>query len=225
MNPKKTSLPKKNIRQANSFQRHSAKYIAQETILIVCEGETEVNYFNALKREYRLSPLMVLLSESGSAPINVVEYAISYAENHEAIDKVYCVFDRDQHSTYEQAIKRLENHKPIDRAKSTPTFTAITSVPCFEIWLLLHFEYTAKPYMQKEKISPDQILQKDLERYLPEYTKGSSMWFPKLHRNIAAALANAERLKKENLRTGSENPATEVHELIGYLLHIIRKGI
>ena len=97
---RKSTINKKDSRTASSFQRRQAIYSNNETILIVCEGETEVNYFNALKREYRLSFLTVKLSEAGSAPISIVKYAIEFAENNEAMDQVFCVFDRDQHSTF-----------------------------------------------------------------------------------------------------------------------------
>jgi hypothetical protein len=56
MNAKKLGLNKKTFRQAASFKRHPAKYSTHETILIICEGETEVNYLNTLKRAIRRRP-------------------------------------------------------------------------------------------------------------------------------------------------------------------------
>jgi hypothetical protein len=218
----KRKLPTRK-RSSESFRRREAIYSAGETILIVCEGETEVKYFNALKKYYRISSMMARLSESGSAPINVVEYAIELVENNEAIDRVYCVFDQDQHSTYDQAIFRIENYQPPAGAKSKPVFKVITSVPCFEIWLLLHFKYTTKPYAQKSNISPaDQVI-RELRKHVPDYLKSSLVWFDNLHRKHLKALKNAERLKKENNKTGSNNPATDVHELVNYLINTDEK--
>ena len=53
------------------------------------------------------------------------------------LDKVFCVFDRDCHTSYKSALDKIKNHKPNRHAKSKPIYQAIISSPCFEIWLLL----------------------------------------------------------------------------------------
>ncbi len=213
---------RKTIRATSSFKRKSPALDPEETVLIVCEGETEVYYFNEIKKAYRLSFIQTVLCPTGSAPINIVNYAIDYATNNEAIDRVFCVFDRDQHSTYGQALQLLKNPQFSENAKSKPVLTAITSNPCFEFWLLLHYEYTTKPYLQKASVSPAQQVIKDLKKYLPKYSKGSSTWFLELHKNIKIALVNSEKLKKENKSTKSESPATNVDKIFTDLC-ILRK--
>jgi hypothetical protein len=124
----KTRVP----RSDSSFTR-SLRKKESERILIVCEGEkTEVNYFKGLCQLLRLPTVEV--AHDNSAPISVVDGAIKrkqYAKkNGDDFNEVWCVFDRDHHPTFFEAI---------DKAKAHDLKLAI-SVPSFEYWYLLYFE-------------------------------------------------------------------------------------
>ncbi len=56
------------------------------------------------------------------------------------------MFDKDEHTTYQQAIDLIKKATP--KAK----WFVVTSVPCFEYWLLLHFNYTTQPYYPVAKL-------------------------------------------------------------------------
>ncbi|WP_018014896.1 RloB family protein [Teredinibacter turnerae] len=211
---------KRKAKKASVLERRAAKRAPYEKVLIVCEGEkTEPNYFNEAIQCYRLNTANVEIDGScGSSPISVFNRAKQLWEAEEKkgdpYDRIYCVFDRDSHDTYEQAISRISSkeHKNV--------FYAATSVPCFEYWLLLHFSFTTKPYAATGKLSIADTVIKELEQFYPEYTKGREKVFSDLLPNIEFAKNNAERALKQSLENHTDNPSTHIHELIGYLQNL-----
>lgn len=207
-------------RTAKELARRAAKKSPYETVLIVCEGErTEVGYFKGLIKDKRLNTanVAVMPSAKGSAPISIVEFSIQIAENREGINRVFCVFDRDNHTSYELAFERLSSHKPNRKAKSKPLYQAIVSSPCFEIWLLLHFTYTTKTYSSAGNRSASDNLIADLRQYMPSYTKSVKGLFEQTSQHLEEAIMNAKKLKIDNAQTGSINPDTDVHILVKHL--------
>ncbi len=213
---------KRKERTAKELARRAAKKSPYETVLIVCEGEkTEVGYFKGFIKDKRLNTanVEVMPSAKGSAPINIVEFAIQTAESREGIDKVFCVFDQDNHASYDLALEKLKNHKPSHKGKSKPHYHAIVSSPCFEIWLLLHFTYTTKPYSSTGKRSVSDNLIADLRQYMPNYTKSTIVLFELTREYLEKAIANAKKLKNDNGLTGSIH-FTDVYILVEYLISL-----
>jgi RloB-like protein len=129
-------------RGANSFRRRRSLRAPYERVLIVCEGEkTEPNYFEEIRQKARLSNahIQAIRSELGTDPANVVRAAEkSFFDKHRGFERVYAVFDRDDHINYETAIQMAaaKNGKLRNDEKRAVIFEAIVSVPCFELWLL-----------------------------------------------------------------------------------------
>jgi len=213
---------KKKFRNTKTLTRHKAKKEPYETILIVCEdSKSSPNYFNEIIRHFRLSTANVIVIPSrGSAPISVVEHSIEMAKTKELIDHVVCVLDRDDHESYARAIAKLQHHKPKRNDKSKPIYKAITSTPCFEIWLLLHFCYTTKSYCASGKKSAAENLISDLLKKLPSYNKSNTQWFCIVINELKTAIKHAKRLQEHNDKTDSTNPATNMHELIENLINL-----
>lgn len=209
---------KHKAKKTEDLKRRQAKQAPYDRVLIVCEGEkTEPNYFEELREHYRLNTTNVKVTgDCGSSPISVVEKAIElYREalrNGVPFDRIYCVFDKDTHGTYDQALATIATLKPKN------TFFAITSVPCFEYWLLLHFAYTTQPFRgtTKAKSVGDQVLD-ELKTYIPEYAKGDHGHFDALLEQLSRAIAHAKQAMDEALRNGTDNPSTQVYELVEYL--------
>ncbi len=99
-------------------------------------------------------------------------------------------------------------------------FYAIPSVPCFEYWLLLHFELTTSPYSATGRKSVGDLALSELQHYFPEYTKGSNGVFLKLIGKLAEAKTHAQLSLKEAKENATDNPSTYIHELIEYLQNI-----
>ena len=211
---------KRKAKSSRQLDRRKAKRAPYDKVLIVCEGEkTEPQYFIGLKNYYELNGANVeITGDCGSAPKSIVEYAKQrYREERDAGDpfnRVYCVFDKDMHPTYEQALDMIASAKP------DGTFFAVTSVPSFEYWLLLHFYLTTRPYFRTSEVSSgDQVL-RDLKTYMPDYEKGAKDVFAKLVGQLDFAKANAQRGLRAAEATCTDNPTTKIHELVEYLQNL-----
>jgi hypothetical protein len=140
-----------------------------DVILIVCEvGKTEPTYFEELKGALRLSNARVRICGRGTDPLSVVNFAIETYRRVPEFDCIYGVFDRDRHTTYDTAIDRVRHAR---LGKGTK-ISAITSVLCFEFWLLLHFVYTTRPFEAPPGDSICSRVIEELRKSIPEYRKG-----------------------------------------------------
>lgn len=184
----------------------------------MCEGEkTEPHYFQELCDHYRLNSTNIEISgDCGSAPINVIERAkeLYQTEKRNGIpfDRVYCVFDKDAHSTYKSALKAVKSAKP------KTMFFVINSVPCFEYWLLLHFVDTTKPFCGTEgaKSAGEQVLD-ELKKHIADYAKGDHGHFENLFGRLTPAIQRSKRALESANTSGTDNPTTLAHELVVYL--------
>ncbi len=205
---------KRKERKAESLRRRRAMKAPYDVILIVCEGgKTEPNYFTELKKALRLNNANVKICGRGSDPLSVVNFAIETFRQEREFDRVYCVFDRDRHTTYDAALDRVRRTR---LGKGGKIF-AIPSVPCFEFWLLLHFTYTTKPFNAPAGKSICSRVIKELEKYLPAYQKGDQDIFNKIQDKLDNAIINARRVEEFHKTSGTDNPSTLVHSLVEYL--------
>lgn len=192
-----------------------------DRILIVCEGEkTEPGYFEDLRRHFRLSSANIEIAENdeGSNPINVVDCAIKRYRSDRGYDRVYCVFDRDRHARYREALAKIEE----ERARKKVPIRAVPSIPCFEFWILLHFEFTTRQFDVVEGSPCDEVI-RSLRTYLPGYRKGEPV-FDHLVGRIDAAITNAQRVILFHETSGTDNPSTRVHELVQNL-RLLNSGV
>lgn len=207
-------------RRARDLKRRAAQRASYDMVLIVCEGEkTEPQYFRELRQAHRLKTanVEIMPSDYGSDPESVVKFAIEKFKERREADRVYCVFDRDQHANFDQAVQRVADTKLSKRSGGRIQFSAITSTPCFELWLLLHFEYTSRPYSATGQDSPCDNIIADLAGYLPAYRKGAPGVYRTMEPNVDLAIVHARNLRSENKKTGSINPATDLDILVSYL--------
>jgi hypothetical protein len=208
---------KRKAKNAKNLQRREARREAYKKILIVCEGEkTEPNYFEDAREYYRLNTVNVeVRGDCGSDPMSIVNFAkLRFREEKDAGDpfeNVYCVFDKDGHSTYAQALSTLASSAP------KGTYFAVNSIPCFEYWLLLHFVYTTRPYTTLPGNSSGNQVLTELKNYIPDYAKGNHKIFSGLVGQLEQAKRFAERALQESHRNQTDNPSTYVHKLVQIL--------
>src|SRR4051812_6616463 len=102
----------KRKRALESFKRWQGKREPYDVILIVCEGsKSEPYYFKELCKEYRLSNTNIEIVHSKKTdPLSIVDYAIEMDKNKK-YDRIYCVFDKDQHDNYLKAIEKIKSRK------------------------------------------------------------------------------------------------------------------
>jgi hypothetical protein len=103
----------KRRRGPETYVRRGPTREPYDVVLIVCEGaKTEPNYFKRLKLAYRLSNANIhVLQAPGCDPMSIVQFAESDLQKG-VYDKVFCVFDRDGHANFTQAIRRVEDSQP-----------------------------------------------------------------------------------------------------------------
>lgn len=190
-----------------------------DRVLIVCEGsKTEPNYLRELIAHHQLSSANVeIFGDGGSAPQSVVEHAIRLFEADPDYDSVFCVFDRDGHALFDQAVQRVlakELFRRDGKRKiGTARFETIASIPCFEYWVLLHFEYTTAPMPRFAQVLPRL-------RAIPalrNYDKGARGLFGLTSDRIPTALDHADRANRDAHAAGTDNPTTQMPVLIRYL--------
>jgi hypothetical protein len=203
-------------RAAQDYARRGPQREPYDVVLVVCEGaKTEPFYFSGLIKHHRLSSANIhIMPANGTDPASIVQFALDKINDPAAAyDKVFCVFDRDGHDTFDAAIERIQNLP----AGQAGTLIGIPSWPCFEFWLLLHFGYTDRPINAAGNKSSGARTLKALQEHFPAYTKGYATVFGALADKVDAAIRHGIRLQKSNSRTGSRNPSTKVHQLVSYL--------
>lgn len=205
---------KRKAKKLASFTRRAAKRAPYAKILIVCEGErTETNYFNEIVEHYALNSANVeVCGDCGSDPGSILKYAKQrFREENDrgdGFDHVYCVFDRDSHTNYIETVTAIQKLR---------YFHAITSVPCFEYWLLLHFTRSTQPFHATPNKSAGAAVLAELKKYMPDYTKAQQSVFTRLLDQLEFAKQNAKHVLKDVSARGDDNPSTYVHELVHFM--------
>ena len=210
------------IRQLAQLERKQNPRASCDRILIVSEGsKTEPHYFREIRVAHRLhtANVQVRPSELGTEPTQVVQYARALFEHgdvHKRIGKrsfeqVFAVFDRDDHKSYFDALKlaasldkklRNDNNQPV-------VFRAIASVPCFELWLLLHYKEILHPLHRDEVMSR-------LKKYIPSYEKAWTRFF-NTQDKLDIAFSRARRLAERNTAFDGKEPFTDIVQLVDLL--------
>jgi len=166
--------------------------------------------------DLRIRPQMVRIAPNdGVSPDRVVAHAfVLYKEDAaggDAYDSVYCVFDRDKHTTFDAAVQRTK-----DLSAAGKPLVAIASTPCFEVWLLLHFGYTDHPFHDAgtKSVGDQVVTMLKTKPCFDKYGKGQTGIYVALKDKLSDALNHAEQLRKYGEATDSVNPATDIDKLV-----------
>lgn len=201
--------------------RGSKQIESYKKFLIVCEDTVSgYHYLKDTVNYFRLSTANVSIVGLGQSPINIVEHAKERFDQEcnsckPNFDQVFCVFDRDEHVSFYNAIAKIDS---INRKLGEETFIATPSDPCFEIWLILHFLYTSKLYQRTGRKSAANIVVDDLKKLLPNYEKGLKSAFVETKDLIDIAMKNAKRLKSYCEENGAVSPRTDFDKLISFII-------
>jgi len=171
-------------------------------VLIVCEGEkTEPQYLEGFKRACRNPRVNIKTVSRRATPLGLVDEAVKLRDravvDEAPYDSVWCVFDVDDHPS----LPRAKNQAQVNDVE-----LAISN-PCFELWLLLHFQ--EHPGMQDRK-----RVQAMLRKHVPQYEKAVD--YASYAASHPEADRRAERLEQAADKAGEpgRNPSTGVYRLI-----------
>jgi hypothetical protein len=205
------------VRGKGSFRRTPGQRKPREISLIVCEGESEQMYFRSVSQQFGLTNAEVVIpGNAGSAPISVVDHAIERANEQGGYDHIFCVFDRDGHESFHRARQKLRG--VAGRSKRPLPIQEIVSVPCFEVWVLMHFIQSDASFNECSG-----VIERIRDNYLPDYEKADLEIIKILLTRMDTAVTNAVWLAGRP-ELADENPSTAVHKLVQHLKNIIEAG-
>jgi RloB-like protein len=214
---------------ANKLNRRRGRLVrtlgsrpAYDRVLIACEGKkTEPLYLDDIRKKFRIpsAHLRVLHSEFGTQPRQVVDFAESKFLETREFDWVYAVFDRDIHTTYHDALARAAalDNKLKNTEKKLVRFIAVPSVPCFELWILLH-------YVNHQAFCDRHEMFQRVRQQIPTYDKGLQGIFSLTEANVATATARAEWLREQYGPHSGVDPYTGIDLLVAKLLSVRKRA-
>ncbi|WP_310741241.1 RloB family protein [Microbispora sp. H10670] len=174
----------------------------------MCEGKvTEIEYFRGVRDHFRSLPVDIRdcrFIGLGCDPLSVVEYAIGERDRHLreartqrdtnlAYDEVWCVVDLDDHATLETALGTARNSG----------VNVVLSSPCFELWLLYHFQDYASAASTSE-------IHRKLGSHLPGYDKHLPPRFPYGEHMLAKSRARRADPDHDTPNRRGRNPSTNI---------------
>jgi hypothetical protein len=148
------------------------KVVFNKRGLILCEGETEENYFKGLisQEKYRRKFQSIdvnIHKPKDHSPFGMVKRAkemIRIAkQERNAYNFVWVLFDRDGHANIPDAFDLAR--------KTNPVINIAYTKPCFEFFVILHFCKTTKSYSKCDKVISD-----IKKKWLPDYEKASNIF-------------------------------------------------
>ena len=184
-----------------SYRKPDNRYLPLD--LVVCEGETEVDYFSELARSLRVH--VHICKGDGTDPKSIVNTAKRKAkEDGVKYDQIFCVFDRDNNlSAFLEAIQVCKSKK----------FVPIVSNPCFELWPYLHFQMRESGFGSPQQIMTALKKLSEFEGYDKDGVQIFNTTFPL----IDTACKRASELVSKQQDDPKEDPFTNVHIFIGRL--------
>jgi hypothetical protein len=203
---------RENLRRRRPFLEPRAR------VLICCEGEvTEPSYLNGLKAELRIRLVHIEVVPGPSNPKTLVDFAVEKKQAAERdarrerddnikYDEVWCVFDIDEHEYVPEAKDTAAAHK----------IKLAISNPCFELWLLLHFQ-DQRPHIERRQV------QSACRGYMPGYVKEVPLELVFPHHQEAVDRAVALDIWQQEQQRPGGNPSTGVYQLTERILELGRE--
>lgn len=176
--------------------------------MVVCEGATEEQCIEDLRKKYRLPSVRVVVVGEAGEPHSVVKTAREEAgANKKDHPEVWVAFDRDDHDHWTGALQSA-------RARG---YGLAVSNPCIELWgLLLHEDQTA--WISRADA------QSRLKEIHPGYDHARNAYFD---RTFILAHTEDARLRAELLLKRAEdsddlfgNPTTRFHLLVARIVEV-----
>ncbi len=102
--------------------------------------------------------------------------------------------------------------------KAKVPFEVCATVPCFELWLLLHFESVLVPLHRTE------VYQR-LKQHIGRYEKGDQGLWKRTKANLGNANHRSLHLAGQTTRNNDAGPYTDMHTLVERLLNLTNQPV
>lgn len=175
-------------------------------MLIFCEGEaSEPDYLNALKRlpEIRANTAInLVIDPTSGVPLDLVKKAVLRKESDSEIDECWCVFDVEWPKHYPNLDRAL-------RIASAEGIGVAISNPCFELWLILHFQ-DHSAFLDNRGA---ELISRRLDGRPGKRLDGAK-YMPLRHDACSRAADLVVRHEQDGTTFPNDNPSSTMHELL-----------
>jgi hypothetical protein len=205
-------------RAEQRLARRKASRASLPAILIICEGqETEPNYLGGYcdARGINRANVRIVPGDGDTDAVRLVRKAHKRFAVDRDFDAVFVVCDcagEDLTKARALAAKPLKN-----ASGQTISVNLVVSNPCFEYWLLLHFEYLAPAFLTAANVV------ELLRCHVTDYHKADRLIFAKAGGGLERSLGNTVRLKAALAAVGAQSPDTNMPDLIEKLNSLRRR--
>jgi len=191
--------------------------------LILCAGITEENYFKGLvsqekyRRKFQSIDVQIYKPKDNSLLGLVTEakdkIKLAKKEKND-YDFVWVIFDKDGHANIPTTFENARQSKPEIKIAFVR--------PCFEYYVLLHFEKTTKPFTKC-----DEVISYIKKNHLPDYEKAINL-FELLVNYKTTGLENSKWVsaqKEEEINLGTKiydlSAYSNIHEIVEFLYSLL----
>jgi hypothetical protein len=185
--------------------------------VIASEGAvTEQDYFNGLKTRWHSSRIHIEVITRDDPTLSSPQHVLSTIDGFASAfrlrdgDQLWLVMDRDSQSWKPRMMAGVARE-----CQGKGYFLAVSN-PCFEIWLLLHFEDVPNlPDVRKQELArnADGLLKSEVARYCSASRPYIDHFIP----HIETAIARAEALDIKPDERWPTQLGTRVHRLVQQL--------
>ncbi|MCA3418332.1 MAG: RloB domain-containing protein [Roseomonas sp.] len=200
------------MRRVASLKRKRPSRAPSKKIFVFGEGKlTEADYFRAMQRKIDIREFQLIYEGGKGDPSKVVQAAQEFArrsrtssgrrpvDSLEVGDEIWVMFDRDDHDLFEQTKRSCESQK----------LFYIYCNPCFELWLVLHFQDCEGP---TNSFQAQEMTKNLVKGYDPKTRKTGD--FDAMMPRLPAAenRAKRQRLNRQQEDRKDGNPSTNFYE-------------
>ena len=208
---------------SQKYRKNRKSISVQKRGLILCEGETEENYFRGLilQEEYRSQFASIdikIYKPKNHSPLGLVTEAKDKIKEASRLKDPYSfawvVFDRDGHQNLAQSFQDAKTNK----LEINIAFT----VTCFEYFVLLHFEKTTKSFNKCDDVIHE------VRKHIPDYEKASNIFNTLAHyhetglKNSDWCLKQCENDLLSGIKPFEISAYSNIHEIVTFLYKQIK---
>jgi hypothetical protein len=198
-------------KRPNSFKK------PRINIHIYTEGDTEQAYFDGLNHQLNGTDYRIQLEGKKPDVYALLNNSQVLIKDLPSEDSIWIIFDYEDNKYTTDNIIKL-NDKVIKINKSSKAkIHLIISNPCFELWVLLHYEFI------NTKLLCAELKTKLIEKWIPNYKKGTNFDFTNVYYKTDIAVKHAKQLinyHKEDNKSMLEkeaNPCTNMYKFLEFI--------